>query len=332
MLQRSPILALVALLAAAVLPPREAMAADGVIELNQARALAGGVTPGDAAGFPVTISQSGSYRLTSDLDLTGGGGGIEVVAPARDVSIDLGGFAIRGVGVCTVSAGGVDCTFLGLPNGVTSTAATARITLRNGTIRGMRSGVVISVAESVVIEGLESTNHTNTGIFVGSGIPAVVRRSETSVIAGRGIDVGALGHVVDCIVSSSGDNGIMAADISGSSASGNFGLGIDANFSGASVRGSRAVGSGGTGIRVGAGGLVSDSTAQGNKVGVQLGAGASLLSSTSSGNSGVGLFTVAGSTYAGNTLTGNNGGLEVQVSGAGTELDRNFCGTDTTCP
>lgn len=33
-----------------------AWAVDGVIDINQARALAGGVTPGDTAGFPVTIS------------------------------------------------------------------------------------------------------------------------------------------------------------------------------------------------------------------------------------------------------------------------------------
>src|SRR5438046_162421 len=39
-------------------------ASDGVVEINQARALAGGVTRGDAPGFPVTISQPGSYRLT----------------------------------------------------------------------------------------------------------------------------------------------------------------------------------------------------------------------------------------------------------------------------
>ena len=41
-----------------------AWAVDGVIEINQHRALAGGVTAGDTAGFPVTLSQRGSYRLT----------------------------------------------------------------------------------------------------------------------------------------------------------------------------------------------------------------------------------------------------------------------------
>jgi hypothetical protein len=39
-----------------------AAAVDGVIEINQAKALAGGVTPGDTAGFPVALSAPGSYR------------------------------------------------------------------------------------------------------------------------------------------------------------------------------------------------------------------------------------------------------------------------------
>jgi hypothetical protein len=46
-------------------------AVDGVNEINQVRAAAGGIAPGDAAGFPVTIDAPGSYRLTSNLDLRG---------------------------------------------------------------------------------------------------------------------------------------------------------------------------------------------------------------------------------------------------------------------
>ena len=48
-----------------------AFAADGVIEINQARAKAGGVTPGDTPLFPVTISQPGSYRLTGNSERRG---------------------------------------------------------------------------------------------------------------------------------------------------------------------------------------------------------------------------------------------------------------------
>jgi hypothetical protein len=45
-------------------------AADGVVLIDQNRALAGGVTPGDAPGFPVTISQHGSYRLSGNLTVS----------------------------------------------------------------------------------------------------------------------------------------------------------------------------------------------------------------------------------------------------------------------
>ena len=42
-------------------------AGDGRIEINEARAFAGGVTAGDAPGFPVTLDQGGSYLLTGNL-------------------------------------------------------------------------------------------------------------------------------------------------------------------------------------------------------------------------------------------------------------------------
>ncbi len=47
-----------------------ALAVDGVLEINQA-CVATGCFPGDAPGFPVRIPAPGSYRLTSDLDVTG---------------------------------------------------------------------------------------------------------------------------------------------------------------------------------------------------------------------------------------------------------------------
>jgi len=43
--------------------PSVAMAVDGVIEINQSRVEAGGITGGDAANFPATLSESGSYVL-----------------------------------------------------------------------------------------------------------------------------------------------------------------------------------------------------------------------------------------------------------------------------
>ena len=46
-----------------------ALAVDGVILIDQNRALAGNVTPGDTPGLPVSITQPGSYKLSGNLTL-----------------------------------------------------------------------------------------------------------------------------------------------------------------------------------------------------------------------------------------------------------------------
>src|SRR5882762_4507455 len=73
---------------------------DGVVLIDQNRALAGNVTPGDAPGFPVTISQPGSYRLSGNLTVPD----INTTAiqiTADFVTLDLNGFSIVGQNVCT---------------------------------------------------------------------------------------------------------------------------------------------------------------------------------------------------------------------------------------
>lgn len=103
--------------------PVAAFAADGILEINQASAVASG-------GFPVTIAQPGSYRLTSNLDLDlapAGTSAIEITA--EDVYLDLNGFTIRGGAPCI---GGAPPA--GSGSGVTSVARGT--TVVNGTIRG----------------------------------------------------------------------------------------------------------------------------------------------------------------------------------------------------
>jgi hypothetical protein len=56
------------------LAPTLAPADDGVIEIDAARAAAGGVTSGDTPGYPVTIDRGGSYRLTGNLLRENNGG------------------------------------------------------------------------------------------------------------------------------------------------------------------------------------------------------------------------------------------------------------------
>ena len=65
---------------------------------DQAKALAGGVTPGDAPGFPVQINKPGSYKLTSNLDVPLHVQAIQVAAPG--VTIDLNGFVVSSIVEC----------------------------------------------------------------------------------------------------------------------------------------------------------------------------------------------------------------------------------------
>jgi hypothetical protein len=86
-----------------------AHAVDGTIEINQTAALRGGITTSDAAGFPVTIDAPGSYRLTGNLTVPNQNTDA-IVVDADDVTIDLGGFTIRGAAACSGSTGSVSCS------------------------------------------------------------------------------------------------------------------------------------------------------------------------------------------------------------------------------
>jgi len=70
-----------------------------VILIDQAKAEAGGVTSGDAAGFPVTLSQPGNYRLTSNLTVADANvSAIQITADG--VTLELNGHTLQGPVVC----------------------------------------------------------------------------------------------------------------------------------------------------------------------------------------------------------------------------------------
>ncbi len=75
-------------------------AVDGVVLIDHYHAMVGNITPGDAPGFQVTISQSGSYRLTGDLSVPDGNT-TAIQITADFVTLDLNGFSIIGPAVCT---------------------------------------------------------------------------------------------------------------------------------------------------------------------------------------------------------------------------------------
>ena len=202
-------------------------AVDGVIEINQAKVKAGGVTPGDTPLFPVTISQSGSYRLTGNLDVADATArppgmaaqdtnAIEIRAPS--VTIDLNGFAIMGPNVCSCCP--FSCTRNGSGRGIITSAPASDVAVMNGTVRGMGlDGMLLEGAS--VIDRVRVLHNAGVGINTGGAV--------TNCFAlrnGVGINGGA---VSNSVAQGNGDRGITSPNgsVANSSATDNRGRGIE---------------------------------------------------------------------------------------------------------
>ncbi len=175
------------------LVPAPASATDGVIEINQARALAGGITPGDTAGFPVTLSQPGQYRLTGNLDVPLLVDGISV--GANDVSVDLNGHTLR----CAASP-----PFCGGLNGIVASAGLQNTVIGNGTVRGFQWGVL--VRDYSLVENVRAIGN-NLGIVV--NVAAVVRDCVVTGNAATGIQLAGGGSLAENnVVDDNGAHGV----------------------------------------------------------------------------------------------------------------------------
>jgi hypothetical protein len=83
-----------AAVAGLLLAASSSSAVDGVVLIDEAAVLAGGITSGDGPGYPVTITDSGSYRLSSDLHVPAGTSGFDI--STSNVTLDLNGFSVIG--------------------------------------------------------------------------------------------------------------------------------------------------------------------------------------------------------------------------------------------
>ena len=187
---------LVALVAFFCLPLVIGTAIAAPVVITQAIANAGGVTPGDGPGFPVTISQPGSYRLGSNLDVTAAKNGILVTT--SDVTIDLDGFRISGG-----PAGGV------ATNAVTGILGQSdRLTVKNGTIGGFRNrGIDTFTHAYLVVENMRIVNNRYFGIYA----PGFVARIQNNTVAtnqGDGVLCGPGCHAEGNVISTNGDRGL----------------------------------------------------------------------------------------------------------------------------
>ena len=179
--------------ASAVLLAAPVAAVDGEILIDQARVLAGGITPGDAPGFPATLSRPGRYKLTGNLTVPANTNGIEVTQ--HNVTIDLNGF--------TISRDPPPDK-----NGIVGGKNGLRVT--NGTIMGFNHGIYLVGAFAVIenirlldsrIAGVSATGnariHNNTIVYAVEGISVCVRCSiEQNLITYNSTGVSVSGGLV----------------------------------------------------------------------------------------------------------------------------------------
>ncbi|MBA1145643.1 right-handed parallel beta-helix repeat-containing protein [Ectothiorhodospiraceae bacterium WFHF3C12] len=107
-----------------------ALADDGSIEINTA-CVADGCFAGDNPGFPVEIGSSGSYILTSNLQVSGGST-TGIAISASGVTLDLNGFTLQGSTTCSGTPV-TGCSGTGTGVGVDAGAGNV---IRNGSVVG----------------------------------------------------------------------------------------------------------------------------------------------------------------------------------------------------
>lgn len=209
--------------------PLRAVAADGVLEINQTCAVNTGCFPGDTAGFPVTIQPSAgrSFRLTSDLGpLAPNQSGI--VVSTNNAILDLAGFRIYGATTCSPVP--VTCSPLGTGIGV---LGGSDLVVKDGTIQGMGAdGVRLDYSSSAI----------NLHLFHNGG---------------DGVEFGSDGIGTSNHSTSNGVDGIRCAEgciLTGNSVVANGAIGIEGGEGGV-IRDNSVRGNGGIGISGAAGGV-----------------------------------------------------------------------------
>jgi hypothetical protein len=190
-------------------PGGPSSAAGGVIEINQAVAISGGVNGdlvADPPGFPVRITRPGSYRLTGNLDVSIAQS-TAIQIDSVDVTLDLGGFRLQGDSVCT-GYPTQSCTATPpIYSGIISDQYL--VSVRNGSVAGMRGDGIRLTGDSSEVDRVRVLGCAGSGIFLAG--PGRVSRSFSGGNAQHGISLGQGGSAEDNEVRANGAYGIHFA-------------------------------------------------------------------------------------------------------------------------
>jgi hypothetical protein len=130
-----------------------AFAVDGEVLINQAKVNAGGITPGDAAGFPATLSRPGRYKLTGNLVVPASNTAIQITA--NDVTVDLNGFTISGAVPGSAA------------RGIFAGTGVDRSRIANGTVTGFNNYGILTVGLDAAAENMRIVGN-DIGMQLGS--------------------------------------------------------------------------------------------------------------------------------------------------------------------
>jgi len=281
-------------------PP--ARASDGVIEINQAKALAGGVTPGDDPGFPVTLSQEGSYRLTGNLSVAGPSSAI--VITMWNLSLDLGGFTVSGPNVCT-GYPTTGCTNTGGDAGIRAEGGSHHVRVENGVVRSFNG-------RGVSLEGA-SSSAVNLRVLINGG---------------DGIYLGGAGRVMDCISLANYKYGVLIPNdglVESSEARANRQVGIGMGEGGRALQ-NTSLSNGGAGFHLLSHGYAKGNVARLNALGGIYASGYGvLLENVADQNGGTGISAF------GWTLSKNVSQMNDDDEMNGYSLGDNYCGGGVFC-
>ena len=254
--------------------------------------------PGDGNAVFV-ISQPGSYCLESNVVGVAGKNGIRI--DADNVTLDLAGFAVLGVGNSL--------------NGIMINNH-FHIVIRNGSISGWSGhGLDGTSGAQSRIEDLRTNGNGRNGIVINSG--SEVNNCVAAQNTGVGIAVSNNVLVTGCVSSLNGGHGFglgTACTIKSCLACGNTGAGITTggvNY--LTVIDCNANTNTGGGIAALARAFITSSTAEGNGVvGISVGASSTVSNCHASGNTGDGIVASNGSAVTGCTASANTGdGIKV---------------------
>ena len=158
--------------------------------------------------LPYTITEPGSYVLTSDLtdclecsDLPSHG----ILIDANNVTLDLNGFSIIGDRVSSI-------------DGITIVGGRSNIVVKNGVVRDwLEHGANLAQAINSRVEDLTVSNCGLDGVRVGFG--STIRDCNVTNCLGKGIIVETACLVEGCVVVGAGEDGIHALPVATSNGS-----------------------------------------------------------------------------------------------------------------